>query len=55
MVTDRNLIEQLRTIFQTAQKHQPLPPGTNLDGRLEMALENIAKIAADAVRGYRPA
>jgi hypothetical protein len=54
MVTDRNLVEQLRNIYQTANRHEPVPSGTHLSKVLLDALEEVADIASKAVKDYKP-
>ena len=53
IVSDRQLIEQLRQIYQTANRHLPLPQGTELTKSLEDTLLEIAGIAEKAVEGYK--
>lgn len=52
LVTDRNLLDQLRQIYQTANRHLPIPSDTKLNKALEDTLEEIAKLAEKAVEGY---
>lgn len=52
MVTDRNLLDQLRQIYQTSQRHLPVPSSTNLNKQLEDTLEEIADMAEKAVKDY---
>lgn len=54
MITDRNLLDQLRQIYQTSQRHQPVPAGTKVSKALEDALDEIGEIAQKAVTGYSP-
>lgn len=54
LVTDRQLLEQLRQIFQTANRHLPVPASTQLSESLTDTLTQIAGIAEKAVEGYKP-
>lgn len=54
MITDRNLLDQLRQIYQTSQRHLPVPSGTKLSKVLEDALDEIGEIANKAVTDYTP-
>ena len=54
MVTDRNLLDQLRQIYQTSQRHMPVPSGTKVSKALEDALDEIGEIAQKAVTDYTP-
>lgn len=54
IVSDRQLIEQLRQIYQTANRHMPVPQGTQLTKSLQDTLSEIAGIAEKAVEGYKP-
>lgn len=53
MITDRNLLDQLRQIYQTANRHLPVPGGTKVSKVLEDALEEIAEIANKSVTDYK--
>lgn len=52
MVTDRNLLDQLRQIYQTANRHLPIPADNKLNKTLEDTLEEIADMAEKAVKDY---
>lgn len=54
MVTDRNLLDQLRQIYQTSQRHLPVPGGTKVSKALEDALDEIGEIANKSVTDYKP-
>lgn len=54
MVTDRNLLDQLRQIYQTANRHLPVPADNKLNKQLEDTLEEIAEMAQKAVTDYKP-
>ena len=54
MVSDRQLIEQLRQIYQVANRHMPVPSSSDLSKSLCDTLEEIAGIAEKAVKGYKP-
>lgn len=54
VVTDRQLVEQLRQIYQVANRHMPMPASTDLNQSLCDTLEEIADIAEKAVKGYKP-
>lgn len=54
MITDRNLLDQLRQIYQTSQRHLPVPSGTKVSKTLEDALDEIGEIANKAVTDYTP-
>ena len=54
MITDRNLLDQLRQIYQTSQRHLPVPSGTKVSKALEDALDEIGEIANKAVTDYTP-
>ena len=54
MITDRNLLDQLRQIYQTSQRHLPVPSGTSVSKVLEDALDEIGEIANKAVTDYTP-
>lgn len=54
MITDRNLLDQLRQIYQTSQRHLPVPGGTSVSKVLEDALDEIGEIANKAVTDYTP-
>lgn len=54
LVTDRQLIEQLRQIYQAANRHLPVPKSTELSKSLTDTLDEIAEIAEKAVEGYKP-
>lgn len=53
IITDRNLIDELRQIYQVAQRHKPMPPGTNLNDALLEALSDCADIAEKAVTSHK--
>lgn len=53
IITDRNLMDQLRQIYQVAQRHKPMPPSTNLNDALLEALSDCADIAEKAVSAYK--
>lgn len=54
VITDRQLVEQLRQIYQVANRHMPVPSSTDLSQSLCDTLEEIAGIAEKAVKGYKP-
>jgi len=54
LVSDRHLIDQLRAIYQLAERHKPLPAGTDVHDKLIEALAKISDIAEEAVTGYQP-
>jgi hypothetical protein len=53
IVSDRNLIDELRQIYQMAQRHKPVPPGAHLNQSLVDAVEQCAEIAEKAVTAYK--
>lgn len=53
IVSDRNLIDELRQIYQLAQRHKPVPPAAHLNQALLEALSECADIAEKAVTGYK--
>lgn len=53
VVSDRQLLEQLRQIYQVANRHMPVPSSTDLSKSLCDTLEEIAGIAEKAVKGYK--
>lgn len=54
MVSDRQLLEQLRQIYQVANRHLPVPKTTELSKSLTDTLDEIAEVAEKAVEGYKP-